>query len=146
MSTWAKAACAASGSFLASGLLALDVTGPAHASGRFLAPDEFFMPLRDTNPQDKPTTPSPGIRRDPRATELGSLQTFCKDHPRFLLTVALPDVSARQHRPALEDLTISDNAGSTARLDTTDNGAFLATETGPRALWNEVEQLYQRSR
>lgn len=44
----------------------------------------------------------------------------------------------------MEDLTISDSAGSTARLDHTDNGAFLVTEIGPRALWNEVEHLHQQ--
>ncbi len=127
---------------LATGLIALDVTGPDHASGRFLTPGGFFMSLRDTNQQDKPTTPTHGTRRDPRPTELGPLQTYYEDHLRFLLTVALPDVSTSQHGPALDDLTISDSAGSTARLDHTDNGAFLVTETGPRALWNEVEHLH----
>lgn len=56
---------------LATGLIALDVTGPAQASGRFLTPGGFFMPLRDTNQKDKPPTPSHGTRRDPRPTELG---------------------------------------------------------------------------
>jgi protein-L-isoaspartate O-methyltransferase len=37
---------------LATGLIALDVTGPDHASGRFLAPGGFFMFLRDTNQRD----------------------------------------------------------------------------------------------
>ncbi len=129
---------------LATGLIALDVTGPDQASGRFLAPGGFFMSLRDTNQRDKPTTLANGTRRDPRLTELGPLQTFYEDHLRFLLTVALPDVSTSQHGPAWEDLTISDSAGSTARLDRTDNGAFLVTETGFRALWNEVEHLYQQ--
>lgn len=58
--------------------------------------------------------------------------------------VALPDICIGQHGPAWEDLTISDSAGSTARLDRTDNGAVLVTETGPRALWNEVEHLHQQ--
>ena len=129
---------------LATGLIALNVTGPDQASGRFLAPGGFFMSLRDTNPQDKPTTPSHGAQRDPRPTELGPRQTFYEDHLRFLLTVALPDVSTSQHGPELEDLTISDGAGSTARLDRAENGAFLVTETGPRALWNEVEHLHQQ--
>ncbi len=129
---------------LATGLIALDVTGPDQASGRFLAPGGFFMFLRDTNKKDKPTTPPHGARRDPRPTELGPLQTFYEDHLRFLLTVALPDVSTGQHGPSLEDFTISDSAGSTARLDRTENGAFLVTETGPRALWNEVECLHQQ--
>ncbi|MGH3801515.1 MAG: methyltransferase domain-containing protein, partial [Pseudonocardiaceae bacterium] len=129
---------------LATGLMALDVTGPDQASGRFLPPGGFFMPLRDTHQQDKPTTPAHGTRRDPRPTELGPLQTFYEDHLRFLLTVALPDVSTSQHGPALEDLTISNSAGSTARLDRTDNGTFLVTEIGPRALWNEVEHLHQQ--
>lgn len=129
---------------LATGLIALDVTGPDQASGRFLVPGGFFMPLRDTNQQDKATTPSRDIRRDPRSTELGPLQTFYEDHLRFLLTVALPDVTTSQHGPAWEDLTISDRAGSTARLDHTHNGAFLVTEIGPRALWNEVEHLHQQ--
>ena len=129
---------------LATGLIALDVTGPDHASGRFLAPGGFFMSLRDANQQDKPSTPAHGTRRDPRPTELGPLQTFYEDHLRFLLTVALPEVCTGQHGPSLEDLTISDSAGSTARLDRTDNGAFLVTETGPRALWNEVEHLHQQ--
>ncbi|MGH3917037.1 MAG: methyltransferase domain-containing protein [Pseudonocardiaceae bacterium] len=129
---------------LATGLIALDVTGPEQASGRFLMPGGFFMPLRDTNQKDKPTTPSHGIRRDPRPTELGPRQTFYEDHLRFLLTVALPDVRTSQHGPAWEDLTISDSTGSTARLDRADNGAFLATEIGPRALWNEVEHLHHQ--
>ena len=131
---------------LATGLIALHVTGPAQASGRFLTPGGFFTSLRDTNQnqQDKPTTPSNGTRRDPRPTELGPLQTCYEDHFRFLLSVALPDVCTGQHGPALEDLTISDGAGSTARLDRAENGAFLVTETGPRALWNEVEHLHQQ--
>ena len=129
---------------LATGLIALDVTGPGQASGRFLTSGGFFMPLRDTSQQDKPTTPPHGTRRDPRPTELGPLQTFYEDHLRFLLTIALPDVSTGQHGPALEDITISDSTGSTARLDRTDNGAFVVTELGPRALWNEVERLHQQ--
>jgi protein-L-isoaspartate O-methyltransferase len=129
---------------LATGLIALEVTGPDHASGRFLTPGGFFMPLRDTNQKYKPTPPSHGTRRDPRPTELGPRQTFYEDHLRFLLTVALPDVRTAQHGPAWEDLTICDSAGSTARLDRTENGAFLVTESGPRALWNEVEHLHQQ--
>jgi protein-L-isoaspartate O-methyltransferase len=129
---------------LATGLIALDVTGPDQASGRFLAPGGFFMSLRHTKAQHEPTTPASGTRRDPRPTELGPLQTCYADHLRFLLAVALPDVSPGQHGPALEDLTISDSAGSTARLDRTDHGAFLVTEIGSRALWNEVEHLYQQ--
>jgi protein-L-isoaspartate O-methyltransferase len=129
---------------LATGLIALEVTGPDHASGRFLAPGGFFMPLRDTNQQDKPTTPSHGTRRDSRPTELGPLQTFYDDHLRFLLTFALPDVSTSQHGPSWEDLTICDGAGSTARLDRTEHGAFLVTETGPRTLWNDVEHLHHQ--
>ena len=74
---------------LATGLIALDVTAPDQANGRFLAPGGYFMFLRDTNQQDKPTTPSHGTRRDPHPTELGPLQTFYEDHLRFLLTVAL---------------------------------------------------------
>lgn len=50
---------------LATGLIALDVTGPGHASGRFLAPGGFFMPLRDTKQRDKPTTPAPGATPEP---------------------------------------------------------------------------------
>ncbi|MGH3812015.1 MAG: hypothetical protein ACRDUV_06100 [Pseudonocardiaceae bacterium] len=88
---------------LATGLIGLNVTGPDQASGRFLTPGGFFMPLRDTNQQDKPTTPAHGTRRDPRPTELGPLQTFYEDHLRFLLTVALPDVSTGQHGPSLEN-------------------------------------------
>jgi len=126
---------------LATGLIALDVTAPDQASGRFLAPGGYFMFLRDTNQQDKPTTPSHGTRRDPHPTELGPLQTFYEDHLRFLLTVALPDVSTSQHGPSWEDFTISDSAGSTARLDRTENGAFLVTETGPRALWKKPDEL-----
>ncbi|MGH3908061.1 MAG: methyltransferase domain-containing protein [Pseudonocardiaceae bacterium] len=129
---------------LATGLLALDVTGPEQAGGRFLTPGGFFMPLRDTNQKDLPPTPSHGIRRDPRPTDLGPRQTFYEDHLRFLLTVALPDVCTAQHGPTWEDLTISDSAGSTARLDRAENGAFLVTETGPRTLWNEVEHLHQQ--
>jgi protein-L-isoaspartate O-methyltransferase len=129
---------------LATGLIALDVTGPDQANGRFLAPGGFFMPLRDTNQQDKPTTPAPGTRRDPRPTELGPFQTFYEDHLRFLLTIALPDVCTGQHGPALEDLTLADSTGSTARLDHTGNGTFLVTETGPRTIWNEVEHLHQQ--
>ena len=72
------------------------------------------------------------------------LQTFYEDHLRFLLTIALPDVSTGQHGPALEDLTISDSAGSTVRLNRTDNDTFLVTEIGPRALWNEIEHLHQQ--
>ncbi|MGH3564512.1 MAG: methyltransferase domain-containing protein [Pseudonocardia sp.] len=129
---------------LATGLIAFDVTGPDQASGRFLMPGGFFMPLRDTNQKGKPTTSSNGTRRDPRTTELGPRQTFYEDHLRFLLTVALSDVCTGQHGPAWEDLTISDSAGSTARLDRTENGAFLVTETGPRTLWNEVEHLHHQ--
>ncbi|MBV9140569.1 MAG: hypothetical protein JO115_06605 [Pseudonocardiales bacterium] len=102
------------------------------------------MPLRDPHHQHKPTTPSHGPRREPRPTELRPLQSFYDDHLRFLLTVALSDVCIGQHGPALEDLTISDGAGFTARLDRTDNGAVLVTEIGPRALWKEVEHLHQQ--
>lgn len=128
---------------LATGLIALEVTGPDQACGRFLAPGGFFMFLRGTNQQDKPPAPAHGTRRDPRPTELGPRQTFYEDHLRFLLTVALPDVSTGQHGPAWEDLTISDSAGSTARLDRADNGAFLVTETGPRHLWKEHLHQWQ---
>lgn len=129
---------------LATGLIALAATGPGQASGRFLIPGGFFMSLRDTNQKEKRPTPSNGIRRGPRPSELGPHQTFYEDHFRFLLTVALPDVCVGQHGPTSEDLTISDSVGSTARLDRTENGAFLVTETGPRALWNEVERLHQQ--
>ncbi|MGQ0773812.1 MAG: methyltransferase domain-containing protein [Pseudonocardiales bacterium] len=134
---------------LATGLIALEVTGPDRADGRFLTPGGFFMPLRDITPTDQPVTPSHGPRpqrtqRDPRCTDLGPFQTFYEDHLRFLLTIALPEVATGQHGPAFEDLTISDGAGSTARLDRTDNGGFLVTETGPRALWSEVEHLHHQ--
>jgi protein-L-isoaspartate O-methyltransferase len=99
---------------LATGIIALDVTGPDQASGRFLPSGGFFMSLRDTSQQDMLTTPAQGTRRDPRPTELGPFRTFYEDHLRLLLTVALPDVSTGQHGPELEDLTISDSAGSTA--------------------------------
>lgn len=49
------------------------------------------------------------------------------------MTHALPEVATGQHGPAFEDLTISDGAGSTARLDRTDNGGFLVTETGAKS-------------
>lgn len=52
-------------------------------------------------------------------------------------------MSVGQHGPSLDELIICDHAGSTARLDTSDNGTFVVTETGSRALWTEVEQLQQ---
>jgi hypothetical protein len=61
---------------------------------------------------------------------------------RFFLTVALPEVSIGQHGPSLDDLVIADHTGSSARLESTDDGSFLVTETGSRALWGEVEQLH----
>ncbi|MGH3938103.1 MAG: methyltransferase domain-containing protein [Pseudonocardiaceae bacterium] len=61
---------------LATGLIALDVTGPEQASGRFLTPGGFFMSLRDPNQNDKPPTSPNGTRCDTRRTELGPHQTF----------------------------------------------------------------------
>jgi hypothetical protein len=88
------------------------------------------MPLQDNNHRTSPPHrhTAPSATRTP--PELGPPQTFYEDHLRFLLTVALPDVSTGQHGSELEDLTISDSAGSTARLDRTDNGDFLVTENG----------------
>lgn len=103
------------------------------------------MPLRDTPDGgaieiDHEATAG---QHQPRCTRLGPRDTFYQQHMRFLLTVALPDVSVGQHGPSLDDLIIRDCIGSSARLDRTDSGTFLVTEAGSRALWAEVEQLYQ---
>ncbi len=128
---------------IAKGLIALDVADEDHAAGRFLPEGGYFMPLRDSGDDSidgiGTATATPN---EPRHTSLGPRDTFYQQHMRFLLTVALPDVSVGQHGPSLDDLIIGDHAGSTARLDVTDNGTLLVTETGSRALWAEVEQLH----
>ncbi|MGH3934174.1 MAG: methyltransferase domain-containing protein [Pseudonocardiaceae bacterium] len=130
---------------IAKGLITLDVADENHAAGHFLSEGGYFMPLRDTaEDADNDTEHTATPQTDPRHTELGPRDTFYHQHMRFLITVALPDLSVGQHGPSLNDLIIRDHAGSTARLDTTDHGTFLVTETGPRALWAEVEQLYQQ--
>lgn len=67
---------------------------------------------------------------------------FYQQHMRFFLAVALLDVSVGQHGPSLDDLIIRDDTGSSARLDSTQDGSFLVTETRSRALWADVEQLH----
>jgi hypothetical protein len=129
---------------LATGLIALDVTGPDQASGRFLPSGGFFHVPPRHQPARQAHHTGTGHPARSRPTELGPFQTFYEDHLRLLLTVALPGVSTGQHGPELEDLTISDSVGSTARLDRAHNGAFPVTEIGPRALWSEVEHLHQQ--
>lgn len=128
---------------IAKGLIALDVADEDHATGRFLSEGGYFMPLRHDGSVDDIDYPATATPTDPRHTSLGPRDTFYQQHVRFLLTVALPDVSVGQHGPSLDELVIDDHAGSTARLDTSDDGRFLVTETGSRALWTEVEQLHQ---
>lgn len=130
---------------LATGLITLDVQDANHATGRFLAEGGYFMPLRERT--DEGTVCVTGCVKTTahsrsRCTTLGPRDTFYQQHMRFLLTVALPDVSVGQHGPSLDDLVIADHTGSSARLDSTRDGLFLVTETGPRALWAEVEQLH----
>jgi hypothetical protein len=74
---------------------------------------------------------------------LSPRDTFYHQHVRFLLTVALPDVSVGQHSRCLDDLIIADRTGSSARLNRMQDGSFVVTETGSRALWAEVEQTHQ---
>lgn len=104
----------------------------------------YFMPLRDSGDDSVDIDHTATTTQDePRHTSLGPRDTFYQQHMRFLLTVALPEVSVGQHGPSLDELIICDHAGSTARLDTSDNGTFVVTETGSRAPWTEVEQLHQ---
>jgi protein-L-isoaspartate O-methyltransferase len=129
---------------IAKGLIALDVADEDHAAGRFLSEGGYFMPLRDSGDDSVDIDHTATTTQDePRHTSLGPRDTFYQQHMRFLLTVALPEVSVGQHGPSLDELIICDHAGSTARLDTSDNGTFVVTETGSRALWTEVEQLHQ---
>ncbi|MEO7195154.1 MAG: methyltransferase domain-containing protein [Pseudonocardiaceae bacterium] len=146
-STWL--AQAASGARIvapiAKGLVILDVRDANHAVGHFLAEGGYFMPLRD---RVDDSTVSVADRAEAttqnhsRRTALGPRDTFYQQHVRFLLTVALPEVSVGQHGPSLDNLIIADRTGSSARLDSTDDGSFLVTETGPRSLWAEVEQVH----
>ncbi|MGI8816603.1 MAG: hypothetical protein ACR2G2_15335 [Pseudonocardia sp.] len=80
----------------------------------------------------------------PRPTTLGPRDTFYQQHLRFFLAVAVPEISVGQHGPTLDDLIIRDRAGSSARLDATDDGTSVVAEAGPRALWTEVEALHMR--
>ncbi|MGH3827588.1 MAG: methyltransferase domain-containing protein, partial [Pseudonocardiaceae bacterium] len=147
-STWL--AQAASGARIvapvAKGLVTLDVRDANHAAGRFLAEGGYFMPLRDSVDD---STACVTIRAEAtpqnysRRTTLGPRDTFYQQHVRFFLTVVLPDVSVGQHGPSLDDLLIADHTGSSARLDSTDDGSFLVTETGPRSLWADVEQFHR---
>lgn len=130
---------------IAKGLIALDVHDANHADGRFLAAGGYFMPLRHSS-HDTGSNGETAVAATPsrsRPTALGPRDTFYHHHIRFFLTIALPDLSVAQHGPAIDDLIIRDTAGSSARLDTTPDGTFLVTETGPRALWTEVEQLHR---
>lgn len=132
---------------MAKGLFVLDVHGTEEASGRFLPTGGYFMPLRNTTNDDDAKT----IRQKPlvrngnaRPTALGPRETYYQQHVRFLLTVALPEVSVGQHGPSLDDLIIQDGHGSYARLDRSPDGLFTVTETGPRQLWAEVEHVHQQ--
>jgi protein-L-isoaspartate O-methyltransferase len=131
---------------IAKGLIVIDVQDADHATGRFLAEGGYFMPLRDSTDDGTAhltscakTTAQNRLRR----TTSGPRDTFYQQHIRFLLTLALPDVFVGQHGPALDDLIIWDHTGSSARLDSTQDGSFLVTETGSRALWDEVEQIHR---
>jgi hypothetical protein len=131
---------------VANGLISLDVADKDHAAGRFLPDGGYFMPLRAgarAGSVDDIDHAATSAQLDPRHTSFGPRDTFYHQHMRFLLTVALPDVSVGQHGPSLDELVIHDRVGSTARLDVSDGGTFLVTETGPRALWSEVERLHQ---
>ncbi len=84
--------------------------------------------------------PTASTRNHSRCTSLGPRDTFYQHAMRFLLAVALPEVSAGQHGPSLDNLIIRDDTGSSARLDTTQDGSFLVTEIGPRALWAKLNR------
>lgn len=131
---------------IATGLITLDVQDARHAVGRFLADGGYFMPLRE-HPDDSaacvPSRAQPTAPHHSRRTTVGPRDTFYHQHVRFLLTVVLPDVSIGQHGPSLDDLIIADGTGSSAWLNHTQDGSFVVTETGPRALWAEVEQTHQ---
>jgi protein-L-isoaspartate O-methyltransferase len=130
---------------LAKGLIVLDVQDANHAVGRFLAEGGYFMPLRHSTDASVSSTTDcakSAVQKAPRRTALGPYDTFYHQHMRFLLTAALPTVSVGQHGPALDDLVIWDQAGSSARIDRAQGDSLLVTETGPRALWAEVEQLH----
>ncbi len=130
---------------IATGLIVLDVEDTNHATGRFISEGGYFMPLRDSTDDSTAHVTScakTATQNHSRCTTLGPRDTFYQQHMRFLLTVALPHVSVGQHGPALDDLIILDHTGSSARLDSTHDGSFLVAETGPRALWAEVEQLH----
>jgi protein-L-isoaspartate O-methyltransferase len=114
---------------IATGLITLDVQDANHATGRFLAEGGYFMPLRDS--PDDGTAPVAGCtttaaQSHSRRTPLGPRDTFYHQHMRFFLTIALPDVSVGQHGPSLDDLIIADHTGSSARLDSTHDGAPLS--------------------
>ncbi len=129
---------------IAKGLIILDVQDASHAIGRFLAEGGYFMPLRDS-PDDstvRADCAKATAQSHSRCTTLGPRDTFYQQHMRFLLAVALPDVSVGQHGPSLDNLIIRDHAGASARLASRHDGSFLVTETGSRALWAEVEQLH----
>ncbi len=130
---------------IAKGLITLDVQDTDHATGRFLTEGGYFMPLRDSVDDGARVTDcaKTTAQNHSRRTTVGPPDTFYQQHVRFFLAVALPDVSVGQHGPALDDLIIQDHTDSSARLDSTRDGSFLVTETGYRALWAEVEQIYR---
>ncbi|MGH3853984.1 MAG: hypothetical protein ACRDR6_10915 [Pseudonocardiaceae bacterium] len=133
---------------IAKGLATVDVRDANHAVGYFLVEGGYFRPLRDSvgdstvSVADRAETTT---QNHSRRTVLGPRDTFYQQHVRFLLAVVLPEVSVGQHGSSLDDLIITDHAGSSARLDSTDDGSFLVTETGPRALeqrrvyWSDAE-------
>lgn len=128
---------------VAKGLIVLDVEDTNHATGRFITEGGYFIPLRDgTDHSAAHVTSCAKTQKQSRCTTLGPRDTFYQQHMRFLLAVALPDVLVGQHGPSLDDLIIQDGTGSSARLDSTQDGTFLVTETGSRALWADVEQLH----
>lgn len=131
---------------MAKGLFVLDVHGTEEASGRFLPIGGYFMPLRTTTDNNAENLGQKPLARNgnTRRTILGPRETYYQQHVRFLLTVALPEVSVGQHGPSLDDLAIQDCRGSYARLDRSHDGSFIVTEAGPRQLWTEVEHVHQQ--
>lgn len=119
---------------LAGGLVALRVTGPTHAEGRFLDTAAYFVPLR---------TPGAGrVRpRGPAAEHLRRTTVppgvLADDSFRFVVTLAAGEVDIRWI-PGGRGAQVTSADGAAARADR--DGTVLVT--GARDLWTVVERSH----
>ncbi|MFF1685334.1 MULTISPECIES: methyltransferase domain-containing protein [unclassified Streptomyces] len=117
------------------GIIRAQVTGPGHATGRFLPTPAHFMALRTS-----PASPDLDAVRHERPGSTSVAPQDVLERLKFPLSIALPGYTSCSWKDDLGEVTavgLWTADGSVATVDS----AGTVRQSGPRRLWDSVEKL-----